>query len=62
MKNTDLASWSGKSTQHLIQNIYDKIKDLRSLHALSVNPGRRFGPRIINIHKRILLLLRHASH
>lgn len=60
MEKTDLASWAGKSTQELIENIYDKIKDLRSLHALSAQQNRRFGPRIINIHKRILLLLRHA--
>lgn len=60
MEKTDLASWAGKSTQELIENIYDKIKDLRSLYALSAQQNRRFGPRIINIHKRILLLLRHA--
>ena len=61
MDKTDLASWAGKSTQELIESIYDKIKDLRSLHALSVKTKRRPGPRIINIHKRILLLLRHAK-
>lgn len=60
MENTDLASWAGKSTQDLIVNIYDKIKDLRSLHALATLQNRRLGPRIINIHKRILLLLRHT--
>jgi len=59
MENTDLATWAGKSTQDLIVNIYDKIKDLRSLHALATLQNRRLGPRIINIHKRILLLLRH---
>ena len=61
MKQTDLASWAGKSTQSLIENIYDKIKDLRALHTLPVNRKRRLGPRIINIHKRILLLLRHTQ-
>jgi len=49
------------STQKLIESIYDKIKDIRSLHALSGKTSRRLGPRIINIHKRILLLLRHAK-
>lgn len=62
MDKTDLATWAGKSTQELIENIYDKIKDLRSLHALSVKAKRRPGPRLINIHKRILLLLRHTKH
>jgi hypothetical protein len=60
MENTDLASWKGKTTQALIGNIYDKIKDIRSLHASSAKAKRRIGPRIINIHKRLLLLLRHA--
>jgi hypothetical protein len=60
MENTDLASWKGKSTQALIVSIYDKIKDIRSLQASSAVAKRRIGPRIINIHKRILLLLRHA--
>lgn len=61
IEKTDLASWSGKSTHKLIENIYDKIKDVRSLHALPGKASRRLGPRIINIHKRILLLLRHAK-
>ena len=61
IEKTDLASWSGKTTQGLIENIYDKIKDIRSLHNLSTTNKRRLGPRIINIHKRILLLLRHAK-
>ncbi|MDO8990476.1 MAG: hypothetical protein Q7U91_12685 [Sideroxyarcus sp.] len=60
MENTDLASWADKSTHALIESIYDKIKDIRSLHATSAKAKRRFGPRIINIHKRLLLLLRHA--
>ena len=62
MDKTDLATWAGKPTQALIVSIYDKIKDLRSLHALGVQAQRRPGPRIINIHKRILLLLRHTQH
>lgn len=61
IENTDLASWPGKSTQELIENIYDKIKDIRSLQSASASTARRLGPRVINIHKRILLLLRHAK-
>lgn len=61
IEETDLASWSGKSTQELIENIYDKIKDIRSLQLASASTTRRLGPRVINIHKRILLLLRHAK-
>jgi hypothetical protein len=61
IEKTDLATWAGKSTSELIENIYDKIKDLRSLQALPGDRKRRLGPRIVNIHKRILLLLRHAK-
>ena len=61
IEKSDLASWAGKSTHALIENIYDKIKDLRSLQLASSASSRRIGPRIINIHKRILLLLRHAK-
>lgn len=61
MEKSDLASWTGKHSQALIENIYDKIKDIRSLHSHSASAKRRLGPRVINIHKRILLLLRHAK-
>jgi len=61
MEKTDLASWRGKSTGNLIANIYDKIKDIRSLQMAPSSSTRRLGPRVINIHKRILLLLRHAK-
>lgn len=60
LQTTDLASWSGKTTIELIQNLYDKIKNLKSLHKFKPNhPTLR--RRLINIHKRILLLLRHAD-
>ena len=61
IENTDLASWAGKSTQALIENIYDKVKDVRSLQLAPASTTHRLGPRVINIHKRILLLLRHAK-
>lgn len=57
---TDLAAWPGKRTSELIENIYEKIKELRSLHEF--RPDGAFNRRrLINIHKRILLLLRHAG-
>lgn len=58
IEGTDLASWPGKLTAKLVENIYDKIKDLRSRHEFMPDQSlnRR---RLINIHKRILLLLRH---
>lgn len=59
IERTDLASWPGKSTAELVENIYDKIKELRSMHEFTPeHPLNR--RRLVNIHKRILLLLRHA--
>ena len=56
---SDLAPWSGKTTAALVSNIYDKLKDLRSRHEFM--PDHKFNRRrLINIHKRLLLLLRHA--
>ncbi|MBL4575562.1 MAG: hypothetical protein JKY51_05620 [Opitutaceae bacterium] len=59
IQETDLASWPGKSTEELIENIYDKIKDLKSRDQFKPD-GRLNRRRLINIHKRILLLLRHV--
>lgn len=60
IEKTDLASWPGKSTAALVENIYDKIKNLRSVHEFTPeNPTSK--RRLINIHKRILLLLHHAK-
>jgi hypothetical protein len=57
---TELAAWGGKSTGNLVKNIYDKIKDIRSLQQFP-GPNRRMNRRVINIHSRILLLLRHVG-
>jgi hypothetical protein len=59
IEKTDLASWPGKTTAALVENIYDKIKDLKSVHEFKPE-GLHNRRRLINIHKRILLLLRHA--
>ena len=60
IESTDLASWPGKTTAELVENIYDKIKDLKSIHEFK-SDGAQNKRRLINIHKRILLLLRHAK-
>ena len=60
IEKTDLASWPGKTTATLVENIYDKIKDVKSLHEFK-HEGLLNRRRVINIHKRILLLLRHAK-
>jgi hypothetical protein len=60
IEKTDLASWPGKTTTALVEKIYEKIKDLKSLHEFKPD-GVTNRRRLINIHKRILLLLRHAK-
>jgi hypothetical protein len=60
LERTDLASWCGKSTSLLIENIYDKIKDVRVKHTNAVGIAL-WKRRVINIHKRLLLLIRHAK-
>ena len=61
LKNTNLESWSGKSTEELIENIYDKINDLKIRYPLVADkPNYRWKIRINNIRKRIWLLLRHV--
>jgi len=60
LAGTSLSSWPGKPTSALVVNIYDKIKNIRS--ELEFNPrSGALRRRVINIHVRILLLLRHAK-
>jgi hypothetical protein len=58
--NSDLESWAGKSTSALVENIYDKIKDLKTTYKYAPHSEkRRWKARVINIQKRILLLVNH---
>jgi hypothetical protein len=59
---TDLAFLGGKETKVLIKNIYDRIKDLKEKYPYA-NDGKkkRWYTRVVNIQKRILLLLRHVG-
>jgi hypothetical protein len=60
LRDTDLASWAGKPTRDLVENIYDKIKNLKTTYRHAPNSEkRRWKTRIFNIQKRILLLLDH---
>ncbi len=60
IETSELASWAGKPTGLLVTNIYDKIKDIRSI-VQHPAPNRRMTRRLIYIHRRILRLLRHAG-
>ncbi len=60
LKQSDLESWTGKSTHELIENIYDKIKNLKTTYKYAPDSGKhRWKARVINIQKRILLLVKH---
>jgi hypothetical protein len=60
LNQSDLESWAGKSTHELIENIYDKIKNLKTTYKYaSTSERHRWKARIINIQKRILLLVKH---
>jgi hypothetical protein len=62
LRGTELESWTGKTTEDLIESIYDKISQLiiRYPH-VSENKNYRWGVRVNNIRKRIWLLLRHMK-
>lgn len=60
LAKSDLASWVNKPTSKLIENIYDKIKEIRTIQAVDAKGSIMRRRRIINIHKRLMLLLRHV--
>jgi hypothetical protein len=60
LADSELASWVGKSTEALVENIYDKIKQLKTTYKYIPHSEKlRWKTRIINIQKRILLLVKH---
>ena len=62
LAGTDLAFLGGKETKVLITNIYDRIKDLKAKYPYAENSNqKRWYMRVVNIQKRILLLLRHVK-
>ena len=62
LKGTDLSSWSGKSTEDLIESIFDKLNLLKiKFPHVAENKKYRWNVRVDNIRKRIWLLLKHVS-
>ena len=60
-KTTNLSSWHGKSTSQLVESIYEKINELIIKYPIvSDHNNYRWSVRIINIHRRIELLLLHV--
>ena len=62
LKGTDLEKWGGKETEELIDSIYEKINEIKIRFPHVGNDKKyRWGVRVINIRKRIWLLLKHVS-
>jgi hypothetical protein len=60
LKNSDLAPFLGRDVALLVESIYDRIKEMQTI--FKVDPGNTridWDRRVINLHKRILLLMLH---
>jgi hypothetical protein len=60
LENSDLASFIGKDVAQLVEGIYDRIKEVQLI--FQVDPDNKhidWNRRIINLNKRILLLMMH---
>ncbi len=63
LQRTDLASWSGKTTEDLIESIFEKLNLLKiKFPHVAQNSNYRWSVRVDNIRKRIWLLLKHAGY
>lgn len=61
-EGAELSSWSGKSTEVLIESIYDKIIELKIRYPhVQQSVHYRWHTRVNNIRKRIWLLFRHVA-
>jgi len=62
LKASDLAFLIGRKTEFLIVNIYDNTKRMKKIYkADKDNPTIRWRMRIINLHRRMLLLIKHLQ-
>jgi len=61
LAESDLSSFIGKETADLIESIYDRVKELKRQYKVDPhNPKINWRRRIINLLKRMLLLMRHV--
>ncbi len=62
LQGTNLEKWGGKETEELVVSIYDKINEIKICFPHVGNSKKyRWGVRVINIRKKIWLLLKHVS-
>jgi len=60
LAGSDLASFVGRDVAFVVENLYDRIKEMQTI--FQVDPGNAridWGRRVLNLHKRILLLMLH---
>ncbi len=63
LEGTDLEAWGGKDTEELVDAIYDKINEIKIRYPYVGDSKRyRWSVRVINIRKRIWLLLKHVGN
>jgi hypothetical protein len=59
-EDSDLSSFLGNDVARLVESIYDRIKEMQLVY--QVDPDNEkidWNRRVINLHKRILLLMSH---
>ncbi len=60
--DSDLASFVGKDVANLVEGIYDRIKEMQLIFQVDPENERiDWNRRVINLHKRILLLTFHLK-
>lgn len=62
LEDSDLSSFIGKDVANLIEGIYDRIKEMQLIFQVDPESERiDWNRRIINLNKRILLLMSHLK-
>jgi hypothetical protein len=62
LQDKDLSSFIGKDIANLVESIYDRIKEMQLIHQVDPKNKRiNWNRRIVNLHKRILLLMAHLK-
>ena len=61
-EDSDLSSFIGKDVSNLVEAIYDRIKEMKVIFEVDPDDERvDWNRRVINLHKRILLLMFHLK-
>ena len=61
-EDSDLSSFVGKDVSNLVEAIYDRIKEMKVIFEVDPDDDRiDWNRRVINLHKRILLLMFHLK-